>query len=111
MNMMHARRAYQMTRQAMDPREQEADVFRRVTGALKAALEKDGIARARAIADNRRLWIALDASLRHPANLLPQETRVTMIQVGRTVMREMENSAPDLAFLIEINEQLTSGLR
>ena len=100
-----------MTRQAMDPREQEADVFRRVTGALKAALEKDGIARARAIADNRRLWIALDASLRHPANLLPQETRVTMIQVGRTVMREMENSAPDLAFLIEINEQLTSGLR
>ena len=95
----------------MDPREQEADVFRRVTGALKAALEKDGIARARAIADNRRLWIALDASLRHPANLLPQETRVTMIQVGRTVMREMENAAPDLAFLIEINEQLTSGLR
>jgi flagellar biosynthesis activator protein FlaF len=111
MNMMHARRAYHMTRQAMDPREQEADVFRRVTGALKAALEKDGIARARAIADNRRLWIALDASLRHPANLLPQETRVTMIQVGRTVMREMENAAPDLAFLIEINEQLTSGLR
>ena len=111
MNMMHARRAYQITRQAMDPREQEADVFRRVTGALKAALEKDGIARARAIADNRRLWIALDASLRHPANLLPQETRVTMIQVGRTVMREMENAAPDLAFLIEINVQLTSGLR
>ncbi|MCA3307951.1 MAG: flagellar biosynthesis regulator FlhF [Roseomonas sp.] len=111
MNMMHARRAYQITRQAMDPREQEADVFRRVTGALKAALEKDGIARARAIADNRRLWIALDASLRHPANQLPQDTKVTMIQVGRTVMREMENPAPDLAFLIEINEQLTSGLR
>jgi flagellar protein FlaF len=111
MNMMHARRAYQMTRQAMDPREQEADVFRRVTGALKVALDKDGIARARAIADNRRLWIALDASLRHPANQLPQDTKVTMIQVGRTVMREMENAAPDLAFLIEINEQLTSGLR
>jgi flagellar biosynthesis regulator FlaF len=111
MNMMHARRAYQMTRQAMDPREQEADVFRRVTGALKAAMEKDGVLRARAIADNRRLWIALDASLRHPANQLPQDTKVTMIQVGRTVMREMENASPDLAFLIEINEQLTSGLR
>jgi flagellar biosynthesis regulator FlaF len=53
----------------------------------------------------------LDASLRHPANQLPQDTKVTMIQVGRTVMREMENAAPDLAFLIEINEQLTSGLR
>lgn len=111
MNMMHARRAYQMTRQAMDPREQEADVIRRVTGALKAALEKDGIARARAIADNRRLWIALDAALRHPANQLPQETKVTMIQIGGAVMREMENAAPDLGFLIEINEQLASGLR
>lgn len=31
MNMMHAQRAYKMTRQAMDPREQEADVVRRVT--------------------------------------------------------------------------------
>ena len=111
MNMMHARRAYQMTRQAMDPREQEADVFRRVTGALKAALEQEGIARARAVADNRRLWIALDASLRHPANQLPQQTKLTMLQVGRAVVREMENTTPDLPFLIEINEQMASGLR
>lgn len=111
MNMMHARRAYQMTRQAMDPREQEADVFRRITGALKAALEQEGIARARAVADNRRLWIALDASLRHPANQLPQQTKLTMLQVGRAVLREMENTSPDLPFLIEINEQMASGLR
>jgi flagellar protein FlaF len=111
MNMLHARRAYQMTRQAMDPREQEADVFRRVTGALKASLGHEGIARARAIADNRRLWIALDASLRHPANQLPQETKLTMLQIGRTVMREMESPIPDIDFLIEINEQLASGLR
>lgn len=111
MNMMHARRAYQMTRQAMDPREQEADVFRRVTGASKAALEQEGIARARAVADNRRLWIALDASLRHPANQLPQQTKLTMLQVGRAVSREMENTSPDLPFLIEINEQMASGLR
>jgi flagellar protein FlaF len=111
MNMMHARRAYQMTRQAMDPREQEADVIRRVTGALKAALETEGIARARAIADNRRLWIALDASLRHPANQLPNETKLSILQVGRVVMREMESAAPDLGFLIEVNEQLASGLR
>jgi len=111
MNMMHARRAYQMTRQAMDPREQEADVIRRVTGALKAALETEGIARARAIADNRRLWIALDASLRHPANQLPNETKLSILQVGRVVLREMETAAPDLGFLIEGNEQLASGLR
>jgi hypothetical protein len=34
-----------------------------------------------------------------------------MLQVGRAVMREMEGSEPDLGFLIEINEQLASGLR
>ena len=96
-----------------------ADVFHKMHGLGNDFVVIDGraapvdmtTARARAIADNRRLWIALDASLRHPANQLPQDTKVTMIQVGRTVMREMENAAPDLAFLIEINEQLTSGLR
>ena len=51
MNMLQARRAYQITRQALDPREQEADVFRRVTGALRAVLSDEGIRRARAIAD------------------------------------------------------------
>ncbi|MFN8983150.1 MAG: flagellar biosynthesis regulator FlaF [Alphaproteobacteria bacterium] len=111
MNMMHARRAYQMTRQAMDPREQEADVFRRVTGALKAVRDQQGIARARAVADNRRLWIALEASIRHPANQLPQETKVTILNVGRAVLREMERSEPDISFLIDVNEQLAAGLR
>ncbi|MFN7307405.1 MAG: flagellar biosynthesis regulator FlaF [Alphaproteobacteria bacterium] len=111
MNMMHARRAYQMTRQALDPREQEADIVLRVTGALKAVRDQQGIARARAVADNRRLWIALEASIRHPANQLPQETKVTMLNVGRAVLREMERSDPDIGFLIEVNEQLAAGLR
>lgn len=111
MNMLQARRAYQMTRQAMDPREQEADVVRRVTWALKEALEQEGIPRARAIADNRRLWIALEASVRHPANQLPRDTKLTMLSVGRAVLREMESNTPDLGFLIEVNEQLAAGLR
>jgi hypothetical protein len=34
-----------------------------------------------------------------------------MLNVGRAVMREMESQAPDLDFLIEVNEQLTAGLR
>jgi flagellar protein FlaF len=110
MNMMHARRAYQMTRQAMDPREQEADVIRRITGGLRAVLEQEGIARARAIADNRRLWIALDASVRHPANQLPEQIKLAMLGVGKAVLQEMQNPQPDLAFLIEMNEQLAAGL-
>ena len=110
MSFLQARRAYQLTRRAMDPREQEADVFRRVTGALRSALQEEGIARARAIADNRRLWIALEAAVRHPANQLPQETKRSMLLVGRTVLQEMQSEAPDLSFLIEVNEQLAAGL-
>ncbi|MEN9498572.1 MAG: hypothetical protein RIS83_391 [Pseudomonadota bacterium] len=110
MNMLQARRAYQITRQALDPREQEADVFRRVTGALRAVLADEGIRRARAIADNRRLWIAVEASIRHPSNQLPQPTKLAMLQVGRMLLREMESPAPDLAFLIEVNEQVAAGL-
>ncbi|MBM3588226.1 MAG: hypothetical protein FJX33_10570 [Alphaproteobacteria bacterium] len=111
MNMMHAQRADRMTRQATDPREHEADVVRRVTYALKEALEQEGIARARAITDNRRLWIALEASVRHPANQLPRETKIALLNTGRAVMREMESQAPDIGFMIEVNEQLAAGLR
>ena len=78
---------------------------------MKEALVQEGTARARAIADNRRLWIALEASVRHPANQLPQDTKVAMLNVGRALMREMESQAPDLDFLIEVNEQLIAGLR
>jgi hypothetical protein len=34
-----------------------------------------------------------------------------MLNVGRAVLREMEGTEPDLAFLIEVNEQFTEGLR
>jgi hypothetical protein len=33
-----------------------------------------------------------------------------MLQVGRMLLREMESPAPDLAFLIEVNEQVAAGL-
>ena len=105
-----ARRAYGATAAALDPREREADVFRRVIGALRAATAEDGLARARAMADNRRLWLAVDAAVQHPANLLPEALRANLLSLARSVQREMEAPAPDLAFLIEVNEQIASGL-
>lgn len=103
-------RAYGATRAALDPREQEADVFRRVTGGLRTADTQEGPARVRAIADNRRLWLAVETALADPANRLPPPVRAALISLGRAVQREMDQGEPDLAFLIEVNDQVAAGL-
>ncbi|HEY4252826.1 MAG TPA: flagellar biosynthesis regulator FlaF [Roseomonas sp.] len=110
MNASNALRAYGAARAAMDPRTQEADVFRRVIGALRAALETDDQRRVRAIADNRRLWLAVESAASHPANILPEALRQGLISLGRAVRREMDSTAPDLGFLIAVNEQVAAGL-
>jgi len=105
-------RAYGATRAAMDPRLQEADVFRRVTGSLRAAASgtEGDMRRVRAIADNRRLWLAVESALGHPANALPERLRADLISLGRAVRREMDEPAPDFGFLIDVNEQVAAGL-
>lgn len=103
-------RAYGAARAARDPREQEAEVIRRVTFGLRAALDDDGPARVRAVADNRRLWLAMESALLHPSNQLPPPVRAGLVSLGRAVQREMDGPAPDIAFLIEVNEQVATGL-
>ncbi|WP_198377604.1 flagellar biosynthesis regulator FlaF [Neoroseomonas rubea] len=104
-------RAYGATRAARDPREQEADIIRRVTFGLREARERDDdIARVKAVADNRRLWLAMESALLHPSNQLPQQMRAGLISLGRMVQREMDGAEPDMAFLIEVNEQVAEGL-
>ncbi|MFH5924614.1 flagellar biosynthesis regulator FlaF [Roseomonas xinghualingensis] len=105
--------AYRASRAALPPREQEADVFRRVTGALRGAQGEGaeaGLRAVRALADNRRLWIAVEGLLIDPTNALPVPLRASIISVGRAVLREMEKDEPDLAFLIEVNENMAAGL-
>lgn len=103
-------RAYGATAAARDPREQEADVFRLVTGRLRAATMQDGPVRIRALADNRRLWLAVETALADPLNRLPTEMRAALISLGRAVQREMDGADPDLAFLVEVNDQVAAGL-
>jgi flagellar protein FlaF len=110
MNQMLGPRGYGATQRTRTLREQEADVFRRVNYGLKAALNGDAIDRARAIADNRRLWFAIEAVLVNPDNQLPEITRVGIMRLGRGVQREMENQEPDVEFLININDQMIAGL-
>ena len=60
-SLSEAARAYQTAANHRSQREQEADVFRRASGALKASREADVIRRVKAIADNRRLWSVVAA--------------------------------------------------
>jgi flagellar biosynthesis activator protein FlaF len=109
--LLNLARAYGATRAALDPREQEADIIRRVTFGLRTAQERDDdLARVKAMADNRRLWLAMESALLHPSNQLPQQMRAGLISLGRLVQREMNGGEPDLAFLIEVNEQVAAGL-
>ncbi len=108
--MSEAARAYKTAATHRNQREQEADVFRRATGALTAARNAASIARVRAISDNRRLWLTVSDLMRDPTNLLPPDLRASILSVGLAVQREMDRDAPDFDFLIDINENIAAGL-
>ncbi len=105
-----AARAYETASAHRSLREQEADVFRRANGALRAARDQGPIQRVRAIADNRRLWLTVVDLLRDPANALPAELRGSIVSVGLAVQREMDGDAPDFDFLIGVNDSIAAGL-
>ena len=105
-----AARAYQARSADRNLREQEADVFRRATAALRKAQKGDALDRVRALADNHLLWTTLVIALRDSQNTLPPQLRGSIISVGMTVQREMATEKPDYSFLIGINEQITAGL-
>lgn len=102
--------AYQASATHRGWREQEADVFRRTVGALRAARSADTISRVRALADNRRLWLAVCDLVRDPENGLPAPLRGAIASVGMAVQREMDADSPDFDFLISVNENIAAGL-
>lgn len=108
--MTHATRAYEAAACHRSQREQEADVFRRVIGALKAAREAGPIPRVRALADNRRLWLAVNDLMQDPNSILPTELRASIASVGNAVQREMDRDVPNFDFLVAVNENIAAGL-
>lgn len=108
--MTFAARAYEAAATYRSQRTQEADVFRRAIGALQAARHEGPIPRVRALADNRRLWLAVSDLMQDPANNLPPELRASIISVGLAVQREIDSEAPNFDFLIAINESIAAGL-
>jgi flagellar protein FlaF len=109
-NLTQAARAYESAANHRSLREQEADVFRQTIGALKAARDDGLLSRARALADNRRLWLAVNDLMRDPRNALPEPLRASIVSVGLAVQHEMERDAPNFDFLIAINENIAAGL-
>lgn len=105
-----ARQAYESASRFRSQRDQEADVFRRATAALKAARDAGPITRIRALADNRRLWLTINDLMQDPGNALPSDTRAGIVSIGKSVHREMDQETPDFEFLIAINESMTAGL-
>ncbi len=108
--MSHAARAYEAASVKRSQRAQEADVFHRAIGALRAARDGSPIDRVRALADNRRLWTSVGDLMRDPLSTLPPPLRAQIISVGLSVQREMDNDEPNFDFLIKINENIAAGL-
>jgi flagellar protein FlaF len=108
--MTRAARAYEVSSSHRSLREQEADVFHRANGALRTARDRGMVERVRAVADNRRLWMAMIDLLRDGTNALPEDLRALMVSVGLAVQREMDRAAPDFDFLISVNENIAAGL-
>ena len=97
-------------RRRMTAKQMEAEVFARATRAIRAAQHSEPIAKARAVADNRRLWDAVHASVMDPTNALPPALRGQIAGVALAVLRECDQSSPDLGFVAEMNDLFAAGL-
>jgi flagellar biosynthesis activator protein FlaF len=106
----HAIQAYKTASRYRSQREQEADVFNHAISALNVAKGSGPIQQVRALADNRRLWMMVSDLLRDPSNALPEPLKASILSVGITVQREMDQEAPDFNFLISINRNIAAGL-
>lgn len=110
LNASHAIQAYKTAARYRSQREREADVFGQATTALKGAKNAGPIQQIRALADNRRLWMMVSDLLRDPSNALPDPLKASILSVGLTVQREMDQEIPDFDFLISINDNIAAGL-
>jgi len=110
MQQMLATRRYGATQQTRSLLEQEADVLRCINHGLKATLNADAVDQARAIADNRRLWMALEAAVLHSASQLPEALEGSILDMSRMVQKKMDLQTRDIPFRITMNEQMIAEL-
>lgn len=109
--------AYQRTlKSTEDPRNTEYRLFAEITRDLMTAQnQQSAIAPLiEAVDRNRRLWIALAADCADDANMLPKETRASIISLSIWVQkysRAVTRNQEDISPLIEINRTIMKGLQ
>jgi flagellar biosynthesis regulator FlaF len=97
-------------RRSLTPKQMEAEVFGRAARSIRNADSNGPLGIARAVADNRRLWVAVRDLVIDPQNALPRELRARIAGVARAVIRECDAEAPDLDFIAETNDQFAAAL-
>ncbi|MCR8550505.1 flagellar biosynthesis regulator FlaF [Salipiger sp. P9] len=119
--------AYKRTiRESESPRQIEARVFARVTGALQTHREAYEAAESNearntvladglrdALADNRRLWITLRDDLADSGNTFPPALRAQLISIALWVDRQSQQvlgGGAGLRALIDVNSSILAGL-
>jgi flagellar biosynthesis regulator FlaF len=101
-------KAYGSASALRSQREQDAEIFRRVSAGLRAV--SDDLSTVRAIADARRLWQTVLAANLDPLNPLPAPLRAQIVAVANTALRTADDAKPNLHFLAEIADNFAAGL-
>ncbi len=107
---LRAANAYRASTAHRSLRAQEAEVFLQALGSLRAARSAGPVQRVRALADNRRLWMAVMDLARDTRNALPEGTKAGLVSIALAVERETELDNPNFDFLIEMNQHVADGL-
>ena len=108
--------AYQKANQNTEsPRQTEYRAFAIFTRAMEEADgEDDTMARIRAVANNRRLWLTLQMDLLSEENALPDDLKGRLLSialwVGRYSLKAMKGEA-SVAPLITVNKQIMEGMK
>ncbi|SDG92673.1 flagellar biosynthesis regulator FlaF [Alloyangia pacifica] len=119
--------AYKRTiRESESPRQIEARVFARITGAMREhqqdwAASSEKLARLAvlsgglrdAVVQNRRLWERLRGDLASDSNALPQALRANLLSISLWVDRtcgSVLGGGPGLPALIDVNQNILAGL-
>ena len=97
-------------RRRLSSKQCEAEVFARANRAIREIGAGGPLARARAIADNRRLWEAVHALVLDPTNSLPVDLRARIAGVAMAIVRECAAEQPDLDFIAEMNDHFAAAL-
>lgn len=103
-----ALQAYGSATRLRSQRDQDADVFRRISAALRGAADEMG--RSRALADARRLWQTVLAANLDPLNPLPPALRAQIVAVANTVLRIAAQDQPEFETMAQIGDNFANGL-